>query len=489
MSLTFEVEKQHHRMTWLTQKRVLLITSTHIKNCKPGNPPEVTKSLPISDIVAVALKDRENFSVQFRSDHDYFFRSEQALEIAWEIKKRIAANNAVDKLAASTTMTDEVKEDLCSSFCTGELQLPQCSKSVDLDADAAASAGALGSKGRSSSVIVNFISLKMEMMFVLRSGNLPGATEISEIVRNYADLDVDFIDFSKVREIIDDLKGPLIDQLKLPAGSKEKRKSIPFTSSEVMANIVAEDVLEVAIIIPLYDKLWEALSLQSDVAGMENAFYNKCLVMEGKPSDGVDEALLGVNYDLVLDQLQTLVKQQTPSQMLDVLVNVAKMITLTIRAAGRADTANIFALPSELDSPGDAVAASSASEGAGSPSPPRSSAKPNANSLAADDVLPLYIHLLVHSKVRSLVLVREWIQRLGDPTECSERTYFFTMFASAIEYITSSSRSQAEEASCEQHKESSPGVTRLTRSKSCSPYSSPGGRLQRSATFVNSPQQ
>ena len=312
----------------------------------------------------------------------------------------------------------------------------------------------------------------MEMLFVLRSGNLPGAPDIAEIVRNYSGLDVDFIDFSKVRDVIDDLKGPLIEQLQLPVGSKEKRKGIPFTASEVMANVVAEDVLEVAIIVPLYDKLWETLSLQSDVAGMENAFYAKCLALEGTPFHGVDEALLGVNYDLVLDQLQTLVKQQTPSQMLDVLVNVAKMITLTIRAAGRDDTASIFLLPHEANSPEEespgsncAAGESSPMMGDGSPSPRRSSVKPNANSLAADDVLPLYIHLLVHSKVRSLVLVREWIQRLGDPSECSERTYFFTMFASAIEYITSAT-SQADGGESEKRNEFSPGATRATRARS-----------------------
>ncbi len=476
-------------MTWLSQTRVLILTPTHIKNCKPGNPPEPTKVLAISDVSEVSLKDRENLSVKFRSDHDYFFKSDQALEIAWEIKKRMAANSAVEKLGASRTLTAEAMEDLCESFCSGELQLPQCTKGIDLDLDAAphSTGGLAEAKARSSSVMVDFITLKMEMMFAIRSGNLPGADEIAETVRRLQELDVDFIDFSKVREVIDDLKEGLTEQLRLPVGNKEKRKGIPFTSSDVMAGIVAEDMLEMAIIAPLHEKLWEALTLQSGVAGMENAFYRKCLAMEAVPMDGVDESLLGLNYDLVLDQLQSLVKQRTPSQMLDVLVNVAKMITLTIRGAGRAVTAEVFSLRAELDSPNDSSPgprgeslssqAGDSTDGGTSPIVKR----PNPNSLAADDVLPLYIHLLVHSKVRSLVLVREWIQRLGDPNECSERTYFFTMFASAIEYISSKNISGDEG---QVHGSPEGAQVRRDRSKSCSPYSSPGTRAQRSATFA-----
>jgi hypothetical protein len=477
---SFTVEKQHHRMSWLRQQRVLILTATLIKNCKPGNPPVATKSFLISDVTAVLLKDKENLSIQLTNEHQYFYKSDAAFEIAWEIRKRIAAHNAAATLGASQLLSPEAVESLCNSFCSGDLQLPQCSKVTDLEIDAPQKVGStvVEARARSKSIMVDFITLKMEMMFVIRSGKLPGADDIAKVVRQLGELDVDFIDFTEVREMVDGLKGPLVEQLLLPEGSRDKAKGIPFASSDVMAGLVAEDVLEVAVIEPLYDKLWEALTLQSGVAGMENALYHKCTMMKSLPADGVDEAILGLNYTLVLKQLQSLVKQRTPSQMLDVLVNIAKLITLTIRGAAQDDVAQVFVLSPELDSPQpDGASPSQEGKSLDSPQAPKRS---SIHALAADDVLPLYIHLLVHSEVRGLVLVREWIQRLGDPNECSERTYFFTMFASAIEYISS----KVLPGKLDSTGSSSPPGAPRDRSKSASPYSSPATRAARSATLV-----
>lgn len=60
------------------------------------------------------------------------------------------------------------------------------------------------------------------------------------------------------------------------------------------------------------------------------------------------------------------------------------------------------------------------------------------SALAADDMLPMLIYALSRGGVNNLVYMREWISRVGDADECTERAYYFTMFASAIEYIRDS---------------------------------------------------
>jgi hypothetical protein len=212
-----------------------------------------------------------------------------------------------------------------------------------------------------------------------------------------------------------------------------------------------EDVLQSVIVEPHFEKLWECLSLQSDVIGLEHTFQRKCAQLALKPLDffGLSPEMLNVKYDLVLDQLGAIPTERSPSKMLNALMSTAKCILLTIRAASqlhskRKKRSNTTMTPvksleaNSTDSPicirtspyfpssePDASAEMSAD----------SVAPPNLATLSADDVLPLYIYLLAHAEVRDLVLVREMIVRLGDTAECSERSYYFTMFSSAVEYI------------------------------------------------------
>ena len=55
--------------------------------------------------------------------------------------------------------------------------------------------------------------------------------------------------------------------------------------------------------------------------------------------------------------------------------------------------------------------------------------------MSADDIIPLYVYILVHANIPSLFIAREFVARLGDDTEVSERSYYFTLFSSAVEYI------------------------------------------------------
>lgn len=62
---------------------------------------------------------------------------------------------------------------------------------------------------------------------------------------------------------------------------------------------------------------------------------------------------------------------------------------------------------------------------------------PRADSFSTDDVLPLLIYVVASSGVPHLVVEREYVQRLSDigGGEATERAYYFTLFASAVQYI------------------------------------------------------
>lgn len=414
----FDVVKKHHKMSWLKQRRFLVVTSTRVWNCKPpaasGAHPEPTKSHLIEDLELIALKSKTSMMLRFKGDHDYFYACPRALDILWELRRRMAALKAARRLSAAVTAGGgECRKVLLQMFAAGTLDLPQYNEQD-------------GS-----------VEKKLDLIRAIRSGAVDGIDRIAALVTEVQRMGTSSdIAFGTVREAIDSLKASIVDRLMASASPSP----VQFGDS-YEAECCTEEALQSLIVVPVFDTLWPALHLDSDVVGQENTFLSQCELLSRQPLEffGVAPDLVEIKYDLVLQQLGAVAGAKTPSDMLENIVSVAKSILLTVRAARRVATAGADASPRAAVGGADAVIAAS-------PSPPPQDGAPGSRrerseTLAADDVLPLYIYILCHSQVRDLVFVREWIMRLGDPNECSERSYYFTMFCSAIEYVTTCSPS------------------------------------------------
>ena len=69
-SLRYPVVKKHHRMSWLKQNRLLVITGTHIMNCRvpshPQDEPVATKSFHLNMLLYVGMKSNKSFMLRFQ---------------------------------------------------------------------------------------------------------------------------------------------------------------------------------------------------------------------------------------------------------------------------------------------------------------------------------------------------------------------------------------------------------------------------------------
>jgi hypothetical protein len=492
-TLCFPVVKQHHKMTWLKQSRLLLVTGADVRNCKGTNVEnaEATKSIEFRFIKKLVLTSKTSFAIYITNDHTYFYVSDKALEIVWAIRKRMSICAAIMKLTRDVDVSEGQVLQLVRSFDNGTFSLPSYASETASSGqitpaprrNSVGSSSSGGSGGKSSNggplkdstteteragvIYGQNMKYRMDVVSAIQSGVMSDVKDaINALVSDVDQTSVELLSISGIRTAMNNLRLDIADLLTDPECRSFKQRNL-VVLDDAVAFRVADEALQGLILTRIRPKLWAAMHLQSDLIGMERTFQRQCakLRMETPESLGFPMDCIYFHYDLVLDHLLKICANNTPHGMLDCISAVCKTIVLTISAASsvglfRRDT-NYHGVEEEgspAPSPSSADGGGKAADGTetidkssrdldesirsqkeSSPSPRRTSQHPadrkRAATLAADDILPILIYLVVHSGVEDLVYAREWINGMGDPEEATERSYYFTMFSSAVEFI------------------------------------------------------
>lgn len=457
--LEFEVVKEHHRMGWLSQTRILRITESAVENCKPGTEIrtsgpsllKATKRLPFTSISRVAVNGSNKFCIRVVNDHIYFYTAQNALEIAHEIQKRVTAEKIVADIVKGSTEDTSM---LMKSFCKGDLQLPEYSgdnprkrgmtriqtsrpatspsPSPPTNVPSMSGSELKLMNAAKEQVYLGTLSLRLELFKAFRGGYFSDASNSAKkLLAAYQDEDVAFVSVNALRSDIDTLKESLADEI-LSSRSLKKFDGLEeeMKEDDEFVSRVADDILQEEIIKPMNEFLWQSLLLQSDLVGLQHQYdRNSAIIAQRQVTEfGITDSLVSIHFGLVTRSMQAIGQPlTTPTKQMDHLVHVAKSIVLTIEANSKLEIEkkrrdSVIAKASHLQTP--------------PLSPNLAPEKRNLNAtLSADDVLPLYIYLLSKAGVPNVVFVREWVSKLSDPSECSERSYYLTVFLSAVEYI------------------------------------------------------
>lgn len=96
-SLRFDVIKIHHLLrSFKKQKRVLMLTTDGVENCKPNG--KRTRFFPYSSIRQIMVIDARTFMISYDNSHNYFYQSPLAVQITNLISSRTTKSIRVDRL-------------------------------------------------------------------------------------------------------------------------------------------------------------------------------------------------------------------------------------------------------------------------------------------------------------------------------------------------------------------------------------------------------
>jgi hypothetical protein len=399
-TVEYDVLKKHHRHRWLKQKRLLVLQGGDILNAKPRGKPntplDVTKRHSLKSLLLIALKSKTSFMLRYQNDHDYFYSSPQALEIVWEVNRRRGAIRAIEQLAkVDGTVNDAELDRLTKLFAGGFLDVPRSDRAEN-----------------------DALERKLDLVNAIRAGAVDGAKDCDRLRALYearAHGDISLPQFrSELTEIKDTITNQLVNRemsFSSTVSSMIKRKGLPECESDGDAQVCAEEALQTVIAEPLYRKFWSVLLLEDSLRKKQRQFESNRRILATRPIEyfGVRKGLENFNFSLAFDHLESLSKTRNPCELMNVIMVVGKSIILALQASSKAFT----------------------TEG----SPTRFAAC----SLSADDMLPMFVLLLARFRIDANYIpffyLRAWIEAIGDPNECTERAYYFTMYSSAVEYI------------------------------------------------------
>jgi hypothetical protein len=470
--LEYEVVKDHHRMGWLSQARKLRITDTAVENCKPSSsgdsssPAGTTKRLLFTAISRVAVNGTTKFCIRVDNDHIYFYTANNALEIALEIQKRVTAAKTIVDIANGSA--DDALM-LMRSFCRGELQLPQYSDdnarkrgmsrillsqaSASMPSRSAVTTSTATAQSSSSEknlldaaeeqVYLSTLSLRLEIFKAFREGFFgDAASRARKLLSEYEREDAAFVSLGSLRADMDTLKESLSELITSTRSTKRfVGLSAEMDEDNEFVSRIADDIIQDEVVKPMGDFLWQSLLLQSDLVGLQHQYDRQIAVIASRELSefGIAESMMAMHFGLVTKGMRQITETvTTPTKHMDHLVHVAKSIVLTIEANSRLETEKKRRRQHQQDDVAPNVVSLGPNEtkNAIEHIPSQHRAAPETRTmLSADDILPLYIFLLAKAGVPNVVFLREWVTKLGDQTECSERSYYVTMFCSAAEYI------------------------------------------------------
>lgn len=406
VKLSFEVIKQHHSIGVLRQKRILLVTENSVLNCKPGSggkPDEVTKTLKFNSITSVAVAGTDKFCLNVEGDHVYYYSAPNALYIAFVIHSRVLASKTVKRLVRGTDIDDEEEAILMKSFCRGELHVPhQC----DIERPRLVSSAA------AQSDVIPLIAVINSIKKQFKEGCFGGLLNKGKTINSIFSAEIE-AEGMCIAELFTRLR------LQLDSFRVELRASIPkFTNGDdedldddlhckLRDEITEDEILDHHLTVRLWNRHLERAEIKEE----QIAFDAASRVLAAKPPNffGVPVEFHSLRFDLVISHMRSLSGPHQPHKLLQILVLISKTIVLTVAATSRIweERKKRGSLPPAMQT----------------------------SSLSADDILPLYIHLLVTSNSSNIVFVKEWISALANLHDSNEQAYHFTVFCSAISYV------------------------------------------------------
>eukprot|EP01065_Artemidia_motanka_P043724 TRINITY_DN6109_c0_g1_i1.p1 TRINITY_DN6109_c0_g1~~TRINITY_DN6109_c0_g1_i1.p1 ORF type:complete len:694 (+),score=133.15 TRINITY_DN6109_c0_g1_i1:79-2160(+) len=98
-TIEFEVTKRHHLKKWLRQERLLRLTPVAVENVKVTG--EVTRRHQYEMVSNVRLVDQSYLVITYRDDHDFHYITPHAIQIAWEINRRVKHGVTRDRFQRS----------------------------------------------------------------------------------------------------------------------------------------------------------------------------------------------------------------------------------------------------------------------------------------------------------------------------------------------------------------------------------------------------
>jgi hypothetical protein len=496
-------------------------------------------------VESVGVKGSDSFCLRIQGDHDYFFWTNHALIVALAIQKRLDALRSVKLLVSGASLDPREITALLRSFFSGELQLPQFVHSADntkrrrsiignnMTMNGSPTNSSVAGSPTTASTVSNdphrssracsvkeneyleTLTLRQALQQAYQGGYFPSTTmAVKRLVDSIQGESPEMIFLHSVREEMNVVREDWLEKIRtFCRPGKLLGNKFPILASvfanedadgfdyadqdedelnsvEELLSRVADDVLQELVVLPLYDALWESLHLESSVVGSQRAYDTNLNRFHSKsaadPISAIPASLETVNFDFALSHFGYLKQRRCPTAHLDMLVNIAKSIVLTIEAHERVHrrssvprTDDIPTLSQPGSPPADRAPTQSSAPSSpvarqplmALPSVGTRSASAQQTVLSADDLLPVYIHLLSKSALPDVVLLREWISRLCDPKEISERTYYLTTFSCAVEFIIHGGQPSPDEMQDPLQSFSPPALDRSTslRDNSSSP--------------------
>ncbi|KAH9577507.1 VPS9 domain [Trypanosoma melophagium] len=268
-----------------------------------------------------------------------------------------------------------------------------------------------------------------------------------------------------------------------------------ITDSEVV--MCLEDIIQKLVITPNFDKIMYSLRTDDDLVNREELFNRKGELLRGKSAKvfNVRNDLRLINYRLVLRHFDLLMTLRNRNDILGQLVNIAACICLTVHVASKfnetalslsheihevmasqeGDNRNgnslvessrctpivlsVDAIKKTLpelslsflsgensrrhdDAKFSMISLDISSENSEEKLPSSQLLSSSSifallekDGLLADDMFPLYLHLLCESDVSDICLIAYFIEMMGDSDDTSERAYYFTTLTAAVAMV------------------------------------------------------
>ncbi|EAN94193.1 hypothetical protein Tc00.1047053511003.150 [Trypanosoma cruzi] len=315
----YTVVKEHHRYGWLRQERLLVITLTHINNCKPpqrkGAPPLATKSFPLTSITAIGIKGTNYFYIHVSGDHTYYYYTPKAIEIALKIQNYVASANAIDILLDAEDVRRSI---LMEKLIKGSIQLPGTRKGQEDSPYPWSNPRMLG--------------LRCGINRALLKGWVSGSEELLELAHLWKGKgEEDVMDLNKLRHALNAIKDKCLKDL------LQRRAKPPKESFCSAVAVCVEDVLQRSVIQPNFDKIISFLREDRTLLRKEVLFNRQRERLRGRSAEvfNVPKDLRSIDYKLVRRHFDVLTNLRSPNDLIDQVVNIAACIFLTVYVAAR----------------------------------------------------------------------------------------------------------------------------------------------------------
>jgi hypothetical protein len=397
-SKCFLVVKVHHERGWLKQKRVLIITTTHIMKAHATNDStnandhetlKPTKTHSLDSLLAMNMTSRDTFSLHFRGDHPYYYCSEDAILIAQIVKRRRQF------VVASMTLSPGAPDRIAAEFRAGRIDLP-------VERDVAA------------------LQIQtLDLMQSVRAGALDSSKDVEELRRRYEELNESPplwppdppLEF---RTKADGIKAMFMHQLMTRERSllsklhgKTERRKLPKFTDEDEARLCVEEALQYMLLSKaVFNILWTSVTRRYEHEQRRVDETIRWLSFKPVSHFGIHKDFEQVKFDLVRDQLTQLSRCFSPTAMLSSIFAAVRNIVVCVEVH-------------YLLEPGELADSTSRTTG----------------DYTTDDVLPMLIYIIVCCGVKNLLFARRFVEAVGDGREATERSYYFTVFSSAVQYL------------------------------------------------------